>query len=101
MVRLSDREMYSITEFMLGAWLGSVGTNDSSFSGGAPVMVYSKPALWSFMSCVAERISVERCIHFAMRGRCSQKCTPGTDVGMEPNSPRNSIGALGLGSKVS
>ena len=49
----------------------------------------------------AERMSVQWCICFANFGMCSPNRTPGTLVGMVPNSPRISGGASGFGSHMS
>ena len=48
-----------------------------------------------------ERISVHRSITFAIRGKCSQICNPGTDVAIGLNSPRISAGASRLRSNMS
>jgi hypothetical protein len=41
------------------------------------------------------------CIHRAMRGKCSQMCTPGALVGIGRNSLRTPCGALGFKSNMS
>lgn len=56
---------------------------------------------WAWMSVVIERISATRCICFAVRGRSSLTCRPGTLLRIEPIVPRTSAGASGFGSKVS
>ena len=50
---------------------------------------------------VYERTSVVRCSHLAIRGRCSQSCTPGSVVAIGVNSPRTSAGASGFMSHMS
>ena len=50
---------------------------------------------------MTDRISVTLSITCASRGSRSQTFSPGTLEGMQPNSPRTSTGASGLGSNVS
>jgi hypothetical protein len=50
-------------------------------------------------SCPRMMLNLSVC--FARSGRCSAMRTPGSVVGMVPNSPRTSAGASGLGSSVS
>lgn len=53
------------------------------------------------MPVVIERMTHIRWARAAVRGRSSLNCTPGTLVAIGRNGPRISIGAAGLGSKVS
>lgn len=57
--------------------------------------------LWLLYGCETVRISATCFIHVAIRGRCSQMGRPETLVAIEPNSPRTSGGASGLGSNMS
>ena len=57
---------------------------------------------WSMLARQStDRTSASRSMMPARSGRCSPKRTPGTRVAMELNGPRISLGAVGLGSKVS
>src|SRR5580704_19754119 len=57
---------------------------------------------WSILARQStDRTSASRSMMPARSGRCSPTRTPGTDVAMESNGPRISLGAVGLGSKVS
>src|SRR5262249_60609372 len=57
--------------------------------------------VWLLAEQSTERITVSLSRIAACRGRCSQRRTPGTLVGIVPNGPRTSAGASGLGSHVS
>src|SRR5580693_4604488 len=48
-----------------------------------------------------DRMTENLCITLAVRGSSSEICTPGMDVEIGLKLPRTSLGASGLGSKVS
>ena len=59
------------------------------------------PRSWAASPCVIERMTVSLSATWAVWGSVSLNCSPSILVGIEPISPRYSIGANGLGSNVS
>ena len=73
----------------------------SATAGVLPVSTSIEPSLWEDMVWCRERTRVSRRACAARRGKISQISIPGTAVRVGRKGPRYSLGAFGLGSKVS